>query len=154
MLSDAGFCAEGAKYHYDLTTSTYIMIFSVQSHVGNCFKPLVIVGGTALEEKLWRDGTRKKIELVKNNKHYINSKSIIQFKEHIQIREAYKKDWCKSTRKLHSKKIFSAGKSHALLLVLNFTCGEKNNEIHPKIPFFQAWKISQVSQLRQNKKIK
>lgn len=42
-----------------------IFKFGVKSHVGNCFRSLVIVGGTAFEEKLWRDGTRKKIKMVK-----------------------------------------------------------------------------------------
>lgn len=65
LLSDAHFCAVVATYHYGLTTITYMIIFSAQRHFGNCFKSLVEVGHTALEEKLWRDGTRKKIKMVK-----------------------------------------------------------------------------------------
>lgn len=35
---------------------------------------------------------------------------------------------------------FSADKSHAPLLVLNFTCGEKNNKIYLKTPVFKLEK--------------
>lgn len=154
MLSDAGFCAEGAKVSLWLNHQYLHNDFQCSKPCWQLFQTACNSWRYRIRRKVVKRWHKEKNRVGKNNKHYINSKSIIQFKEHIQIREAYKKDQYKSTWKLHSKIFFSADKSHALLLVLNFTCGEKNNEIHPKIPFFQAWKISQVSQLGQKKKIK